>query len=453
MSASASLSRELADWSARIEDVARGFGLDFFDVVFEMVDPRDVNALAAYAGFPVRYPSWRFGMDFERLDKGSSWGLSKIYELVVNTDPARAWLVRTNSLMEQKLVMAHVCGHADFFKNNVWFQPTDRRMNDTMQRHADRVRALVDLLGQDKVETFLDRALSLDNLVDPFLPLREHLRRQTRRPDEAGGAASFEQVRARSAARESARPPTYDVLGFLLDRAPLEPWQHEIVALVRAEAQYFVPQRTTKIMNEGWASFWHSRILTTGVLGPSEIVDFADCHSGATAAGPSQLNPYKLGIELFRAAEERGYDLFRLRRAHNDASLIDEIVDERFAARNSLFLFGKSPRSGRTEVLETDWRAVKQKLLQELAWGGLPQIEIVDDDHGGTGELVLQHHHDGRDLELSAAGETMKHLASLWGRRVHLLTQEENTAKRLSTDGKSLSVADVATVTTAATGS
>ena len=113
MALGASLTPRLREEARRIEGVARSFGLDFFPVVFEMLDARDVNAVAAYGGFPVRYPSWRFGMEYERLEKGHRYGLSKIYELVINNDPTYAYLVRTNSDMEQKLVMAHVFGHAD----------------------------------------------------------------------------------------------------------------------------------------------------------------------------------------------------------------------------------------------------------------------------------------------------------------------------------------------------
>src|SRR5688572_13728376 len=176
MVGSKSLSPHLREQAERIEAIARDMGLDFFETHFEMLDAKDVNALAAYGGFPVRYPSWRFGMDFERLDKGHQYGLSKIYELVINNDPTYAYLVRTNSDMEQKLVMAHVCWHADFFKHNVWFQPTDRHMVDRMADHGTRLRRSIDLFGQDKVEEFLDLALSLDNLIDPFLPLREHMK-------------------------------------------------------------------------------------------------------------------------------------------------------------------------------------------------------------------------------------------------------------------------------------
>jgi stage V sporulation protein R len=398
-----SLPPALAAQARRIEALAREQGLDFFEVRFQLLDARDVNGVAAYGGFPVRYPSWRHGMEYERLEKGYTWGLSKIYELVVNTDPVIAYLVRSNSDLEQKLVMAHVCGHADFFKHNCWFAATDRGMVDTMARHAALVRRTVDRRGLETVERFLDQVLSLENLIDPYLPLRTRLRGGT--PDDRGELG-------------------YDVLGFLVERAPLADWQRDLLRIVRSEAYYFQPQRMTRIMNEGWASYWHSRLLTGGVLDDSEIVDFADCHAGATQQAPGRLNPYKLGIELWRFAEERGEDLLRLRRVHNDASFVDELVDETFVQAAQLFLFASNQRSGRSEVQQSDWREVKARLLQDLSWGGLPRIELVSDDADGGGELALVHHHDGRDLQLGHAAATLERLEAVWGRPVQLSTRE-----------------------------
>ena len=447
MSRSTSLPPHLEDQARSIEGIAREAGLDFFDVHFEMLDAKDVNAIASYGGFPVRYPSWRFGMEYERMEKGRKYGLARIYELVINNDPTVAYLVRTNAAVEQKLVMAHVFGHADFFKHNVWYAPTDRQMLDRMADHGTRLRAFIDDLGQDRVETFLDRALSIESLVDPFLPLANHLRQ--RRPAEVGRPSApqtrpslDELIEAPVRRSVGAKLPTYDVIGYISEQAPLADWMREILRIVRAEAYYFAPQRMTRIMNEGWASFWHSRILTGGVLDASELVDFADCHSGATAAVPGQLNPYKLGIDLYRTAELKGMDLFRLRRIHNDASFVDALVDEEFAAKSELFVYGKNGRTGRTEVLERSFKEVKEKLLQELAWGGLPQIELVDADFEGRGELHLAHHHDGRDLELASAGETLKGIAELWGRPAHLSTQEEGQGRRLTSDGKQVKVAE-----------
>ena len=419
-----SLPPDLAAQARRIERIARGNGLDFDTLVFELLDASDVNGIAAYGGFPVRYPSWRFGMEFERLDKGYLWGMSKIYELVINNDPVVAYLVRSNSRLEQKLVMAHVCGHADFFKHNVWFASTDRHMLDTMAAHATRIRRHIDARGLETVERFLDLALSLENLVDPYQPLREHLRRTARTPSELQTQPS--------------ELPTYDVLGYLVACAPLEDWQRDVLKIVRAEAYYFQPQRMTRIMNEGWASFWHSRMLTGGVLDASEIVEFADCHSSATQLAPGRMNPYKLGIELYRYAEARGDDIFRLRRVHNDASFLDELITQEFVESQAMFLYGKNARSGRTEVLDRDWKKVKARLLVDLAWGGLPQIELAGVGEGR--ELRLVHHHDGRDLELAKAQATLRRLEELWRAPVTLETLEDSHAKKLRCSGGEIAV-------------
>jgi stage V sporulation protein R len=447
-----------------IESAAREAGLDFFDVVFELLDARDVNGVAAYGGFPVRYPSWRFGMEFERLEKGRRWGLSKIYELVINNDPTYAYLVRSNSLLEQKLVMAHVYGHADFFKHNLWFSPTDRHMLDTMGNHSTRIRRYVDTLGQDVVERFMDCALSLDTLIDPYLPLRAMSQKREPPPAqtplseralrslEAVSAVPFEEsgdAEAADAPRMAALP-TYDLLGFLEEHAGLQPWQRDLLRIVRREAYYFAPQRMTKIMNEGWASFWHSRLLTGGLLDPSEILDFADCHSGATSAPPGQANPYKIGIELFRRAEELGEDLFQLRRVHNDVSLVHKLVDEAFALKVLAPVYLPrlaQPDGAKPDASEVGWRDLQGMLLGELAWGGLPQIELVGVDGEGEGELLLVHHHDGRDLQLARAGATLKSLSTLWGGPVHLLTVEEGQGRRLICRDGEVSVLDTRSAT------
>src|SRR5579871_5661103 len=153
-----------------IEGYARGYGLDFFEQIFEVIDADDLNEIAAYGGFPTRYPHWSFGMAYEELRKSYDYGLSKIYEMVINNNPCYAYLMRCNNIVDQKLVMAHVYGHCDFFKNNFYFQHTNRRMIDEMANHATRVRRWVDKIGVEKVEDFIDRALSLENLIDYHSP-------------------------------------------------------------------------------------------------------------------------------------------------------------------------------------------------------------------------------------------------------------------------------------------
>src|SRR5256714_13243962 len=164
-----------------VEGHARGFGLDFWSIIYEVLDYKTMNEVAAYGGFPTRYPHWRFGMDYEQLAKSHEWGLSKIYEMVINTNPSYAYLLEGNSLVDQKTVMAHVCGHVDFFKHNYFFSKTNRKMIDAMANHASRVRRHMARYGQDVVEDFIDTCLSLENLIDPMSP---YIVRHRDKPDD-----------------------------------------------------------------------------------------------------------------------------------------------------------------------------------------------------------------------------------------------------------------------------
>ncbi|MCA9545528.1 MAG: SpoVR family protein, partial [Myxococcales bacterium] len=275
------LPADLHHWRDKIEALAREHGLDFYDVFFEVLSYDKLNEVAAYGGFPTRYPHWRWGMQYEQLSKSYTYGLSKIYELVINTDPCVAYLLETNEMVDQKLVMAHVFGHADFFKHNFWFSRTNRKMLDQMANHAARVRRYQDQFGQTRVEEFIDVCLSLENLIDLHRPFRPEVKHEVPRPktdlpDELIGdgqrVARLEakeymdeyvntpeyiarqrhkaQEEAKKAAKHPAQPER-DVLLFLMENAPLTRWQRNVISIIRDEAYYFAPQAMTKIMNEG----------------------------------------------------------------------------------------------------------------------------------------------------------------------------------------------------------
>ena len=166
---------ELRATQREMEQHASNYGLDFFPTIFEVVDAKQLNAIAAYGGFPTRYPHWRFGMEYEQLDKGYSYGLQKIYELVINNDPCYAYLLSSNSFTDHKMVIAHVYGHCDFFKNNAWFSKTNRKMIDDMANHGNRIRRYMDRFGVETVERFIDDCLSIEDLIDVHSPyIRRH---------------------------------------------------------------------------------------------------------------------------------------------------------------------------------------------------------------------------------------------------------------------------------------
>src|SRR5262249_20492204 len=325
------LPADLRSLKEEIEGHARAYGLDFYETIFEVVDADDLNEIAAYGGFPTRYPHWSFGMAYEELKKGYDYGLSKIYEMVINNDPCYAYLMRCNNVVDQKLVMAHVYGHCDFFKNNAYFAHTSRKMMDEIANHGARLRGYAERYGEDEVEAFLDRCMSIDDLIDihstAIRRRDEHSRYDfAEKPEEETRTTRFKSkpymedyINPRErvdpeeeARRKKERPemnfpdrPEKDALLFLIEYAPLKNWQRDVLSIVRDEAYYFMPQPQPKIMNEGWASYWHSTMMTQKVLQPSEVIDYADHHSGTMATSGRRLNPYKLGIELLRDVEHR----------------------------------------------------------------------------------------------------------------------------------------------------
>lgn len=467
---------EYREMQAEIEGYALGQGLDFFPTVFELVDADQLNEIAARGGFPVRYPHWRFGMEYESLSKGYHYGLQKIYELVINNNPCYAYLMRSNELVDQKLVMAHVYGHCDFFKCNAWFAQTNRKMMDQMANHGARVRRYMDEVGVEPVEEFIDAVLSIDDLIDvhaPFIKRRDKADRYDfkKAKEEEKGEKRFatkdyledyvnprhqesdEDETDASASKPITIPaqPEQDVMLFLLEHAPLNGWQADVLSILRDEAYYFAPQGQTKIMNEGWASYWHSKIMTGQALTDAEIVQFADHHSGTVATSGARLNPYKLGIELFRDIEDRWnrgafgkeYDdcddrharhdwdkqlgqgrekIFEVRRVHNDLTFIDTFLTLDFVRQHKLFKFGYNTGMEQYEIESRAFPQVKQQLLTQLTNLGRPQIAVTDGNYKNRGELFLEHTYTGVELQSDFANETLQNLYRLWTRPVHLKT-------------------------------
>ncbi|TWU14923.1 SpoVR family protein [Symmachiella macrocystis] len=488
------LPSNIAAIQCEMEAHAANYGLDFYDTIFEFVSYEELSMIAAYGGFPTRYPHWRFGAQYDELMKGYTYGLQKIYEMVINTDPCYAYLLSCNSITDQKLVIAHVYGHCDFFKNNAWFSPTNRKMLDQMANHASRVKRYVDRYGSETVEQFIDACLSLEDLIDSHLP---HVKKQqeeappkpdnededsqesTRKfpskgymdpyinpPDVLQAEADEERKTQENKEKSRSFPdtPQRDVLLFLLEHAPLKSWQHDVLSIIRNEAYYFLPQGQTKIMNEGWASYWHSKIMTSHGLTDAEVIEYADHHSGTMATSRNRLNPYKLGIELFKDIERRWdqgkfgpeYEacddmhdkakwdqklgkgrekIFEVRRVHNDVTFIDNFLTPEFCIEQNFFQYRYNEDTNYYEIADREFNTIKQQLLNNLTNHGRPFIHVLDGNYRNRGELYLFHRFQGTELKQDYAEDTLVNLEKLWSRPVHIETVVDETPTVLSFDG------------------
>lgn len=481
---------ELVEWNIKIEKIAREVKLDFYPVFFEVVDWKEMNMIAAYGGFPNRYPHWSFGMQYQELSKSYAYGLSKIYEMVINNDPCYAYLLHSNHLVDQKLVMAHVYGHCDFFKNNVYFAHTNRKMMDEMANHKIRVRRYIDQQGHDEVEQFLDVCLSIENLIDNHGPFIKRRAVQDEKPLQEGddGQPLVKKMKSKGymdkfinpkeflesekekikknleQEREFPESPVRDVLLFLLEYAPMERWKRDILSMIRDEAYYFLPQMQTKIMNEGWASYWHSTLMTQRIMDNTEFIDYADHHSG-TVASNGRLNPYKLGIELFRNIEERwnkgrfgkefeecdnmvekkSWDknlglgkekIFEVRKLYNDLTFIDTFLTEEFCRESKMFTFDYNKQNNNYQITSTDFKKIKGKLLSQLSNSGRPMLSVVNGNYQNRSELYLKHQYEGFELKIDWLKEVLKNLHKIWTRPVYVETIYEEREHVFGFDGK-----------------
>jgi len=496
------LPEEIARYAEVIAEHARREGLDFFPTIFEMLTADQMSQFAAYGGFPQRYPHWRFGMEYERLRRQHGYGLGRIYEMVINNNPCYAYLLHDNMMVDHKTVIAHVYAHCDFFKNNVWFSKTNRRMIDDMANHATRVRRYIERYGLERVERFTDTCLSLENLIDPHsvfmrrqkeekpnveesanrrngggtrFPAKRYMDRYINPPERiARDEADWEREAEKAKDRFPSRP-VRDLLHFLLQHAPLKDWEADVLSIIREEAYYFAPQGQTKIMNEGWATYWHSTIMTNYVLTDEDLVDYCEHHAGTLATGPGRMNPYKLGLELLRDIERRwntgrygpAYDacdditirrewgkdkapkgrvtgrgspgrekIYQVRALYNDVMFLDEFLTPEFVDEQHLYHYRFDPGTGKMVVVNRDFDKIKRQMLFMLTNHAQPYIYVVDGNYRNRGELYMMHSHSGADIDIKFAVETLKALQRIWKRPVHLQARIDDEQILFSFDGE-----------------
>lgn len=447
-----------------ITEIAEGFGLDFYPMRYEICPAEIIYTFGAY-GMPTRFSHWSFGKQFHKMKLHYDLGLSKIYELVINSNPCYAFLLDNNTLVQNKLIVAHVLAHCDFFKNNCRFQNTKRDMVESMSAAAERIKEYEHIHGTKEVESFLDAVLAIQEHIDPSL-VRSKLswsmddeededdkpKRQTPY-DDLWGMDEPKTREKKKTVKQFPPKPEKDLLLFIEAHSrELEPWQRDVLTMLREEMLYFWPQLETKIMNEGWASYWHQRIMRELDLDSSESIEFAKLNAGVVQPSKTGINPYYLGLKIFEDIEER-YDnpceelkkagvtegsgrskMFEVREIESDISFIRNYLTKDLVMREDLYLFQKQGRD--YKVIDKEWKAVRDQLVSMRVNGGFPYLTVIDGDYLKNNELYIKHWYEGIELDLKYLEKVLPYLYQLWGRSVHIESVLEGKEVMFSYDGK-----------------
>ena len=454
------MAEHLRTYTSKLEALARRAGLDYFPVDFELVPDSFMMEVAVY-GLPVRMPHWSFGVRYIYQLIQHRMGHSRLFEVVFPGNPGRAYLAHNNSVEENTLVTAHVLGHADFAKNNILFKRSQEQVGyhivEQAASHARQIAGAIQEYGEQRVEAALDAALALEQHIDVHKPLHrslypEYLPETNKQPTDEFHArfgalvAKHADADARAEKRRASIPPhpEQDLLWFIAHYAPeLEDWERDIFLAVREESFYFYPVFACQIMNEGWASYWHARLLSEADFLPQQVyLDAIKTHSDVVRpyAGQQQIalavNPYHLGFSIWsKIVEVRGLDQARkIMIEDDDFSFVRNYLTEKLA--KDLGLFGyTAKKNGEVKVEATDIYDLRESLLTAKFNFGAPNIAAVGVQTDGTLELRHDHSIDGRGLDAQRAVKVLEYIQRVWRRPVILHTLDERGEKKVLTAG------------------
>lgn len=391
----------------RVWPVAEALGLVAPPVHFEVVSQDAIAALASNQGMPVRYAHWSFGKAYQRLKTAHDFRLTQIYELVINSEPAYAFVDRQSTPAQVLMIVAHVLGHVDFFRHNRLYRETPRDMVGRMAHHRRRLDDYRRQYGLDAVESLVDAAQVLTDFIG-------------------------DSTRAYPPGRQDG-----DVLGYIVQSAPrLKDWERDVLSLLWTEARYFWPQQLTKVANEGYATFWHSAIMRQMALDVQEAWETARLQAQIVAVTPPQLNPYRLGYLLFQKAYAQGgwETLFLARDLYDDVGLVRAWLDDADAEEAGLALYQE--REGDPQPHFAPGVTVKAQLQRDLDHAGIPRL-VVDRTLTRPDHLYLRHLHDGRDLDFAELPYALKSVAErIWRGSVSIFTVRQRVARIVTHNGQ-----------------
>ena len=439
-----------------VTQLAKELGLDFFPVVYEVISQSVMDNICSY-GLPIRFNHWSFGRTYDQQKMHGEMGYSKIYEVILNNNPSYAFMMDTNTDVQNIFIVAHCAGHSAFFKNNYMFKNTNRNMVAHAAEHAGRVQEYIERYGIDKVERIIDIGMALENHIDwhkglyrkdydkKSVKVREVV--QNEFDDLLEPRKNYQPIKELV---NSTLPPSpeKDLLFFLTKYAPLEDWERDVLDIIREEAYYFYPQRLTKISNEGFASYWHAEVMNNyDGLSAAEHMDFARDHEKVVQPGgnPFRINPYYLGYKIFKDIEKRyGQEkVFEVMQTENDISFIRNYLTMDLIKEMNLFVYGydkeyaQDHRGDKYIQIHSKMRDdVVEALVSPLYNGGMPKIVIEEAKQGG--QLTLRHiSEEVGTLNIKYAKKTVEYIWELWAAPVELymLNDSGETIKVVADEG------------------
>ena len=418
----------LEEWDEKIRLLAEARGLDWFPITYEVCDYLSMIGHMSYHGMPTHYGHWSYGKQFERTHTMYNMGVEGLpYELIINSNPSIAYLMRENPAYLQVLIMAHCVGHSDFFKNNRMFKDTRPEAVVGKFRNAKkRIQSYVEdhTIGIDEVEETLDAARAIQFQTYRYGQTR-YTKKQLHEKYSRLIKSSEDDEYSLFDLQKYPLEPDYDILGFIIEYAnDLPEWKKDIIEIVREESTYFIPQIQTKIMNEGWASYWHYTLLHELNLPSEWHIPFIKTHNQVIRPHIGGLNPYHIGFKVFEDIEKRlGIEeCFIARETGHDVSFLRQYLTQELCEELGLFTYSDKSKEGVTidEISDDDgWKTVKTDLLTNVGTNSIPVIYV---DEIEDNVLILRHEHDGRDLDLNYSEAVVNHVGNLWPHEVKLFT-------------------------------
>jgi len=467
----------------RLNQLAEGYGLNYCQIEWDVIPDQKMFEIMAYR-IPGNISNWKYGRDYERIrtiNENMYDGLP--YEVVINSDPSRAYLMKSNTFGVQCLVMAHVIGHVAFFTMNKYFQNTRKDIIQIMDNARKRLNEYEKAYGIDELEMTIDAGHSLQFHSSPFdtqtedekkarvFEMQKRKDHKINKSDYADLTTShddeekvkqdiqlYNQKLWRRIKNQTPIEPAGDLLRYVIDYSrKLEDWQKDVLEILRTEGQYFWPQLKTKYMNEGFATYWHEKLMrdlfTEGTLDRTAHAEYNFANALVKAKHRTAMNPYLIGSKIWEDIVTRwdkgrhGRDwedcqdrkvkenwdtkamdghnqMFKVLKSYQDWFFMQNFLTVELVDDLDLYIFvGKeNPMSYDLIVTNHDNKQIRDLIVASFAHSHIPQVEIVNVDYEGAGKLYLKHQYAGAELQLEYTKKTLNHIYDLWGKEIILET-------------------------------